>query len=166
MHPTIVGMGIVLLVALVIFPGSAFTLDTLQISVMNDGGADISLNYTLTFWEDIAVFFRVVDPAKEIQQSIEQSTGKTAQVEHANTRSAEFTVQEYATPLIAENTITQTTPRLDFTQADQYIKNQWWSFLVSQDLSPAISTIIFSDGYTRTFQDELEIPSITHILTR
>jgi hypothetical protein len=164
MRVMMVLMETLLLVSLVVLPASAFTLDNLHISVLNEGQAEITLNYTLSWLEDIAVFFKVVDPAEEIQKTIEQSTGKTSQIEQVTSRSAVFIVEEYVTIEMAEGRITQTTPRLDFTQADQYLKNQWWSILVSQDLSPTTSTVLFSDGFLQTYTEVLEIPAITHTL--
>jgi len=57
----------------------------------------ITINYTLSFFDDIAAWLKIVDPAKEIQNEIERSTRKTAVVLEASTDAAVFKVADYAT---------------------------------------------------------------------
>ena len=122
----------------------------------------ITINYTLSFFDDIAAWLKIVDPAKEIQNEIERSTRKTAVVLEASTDAAVFKVADYATLERSGNTSTLTTHRISFTETENYLKNQWFSFLISQDLSPAVTTVRFSDGYIETIKNTLEIPPLTH----
>lgn len=154
--------GILLAVLLIAPPATAFTNDKLDIQVDEMGSGMITINYTLSFFEDIAAWLNVINPANEIQKEIEKSTGKTAVVLTASSDAAVFKVADYATLQRSGDTLTQTTPRISFTEAENYLKNQWFSFLISQDLSPAVTTVRFSDGYIQTFDNVLEIPSITH----
>lgn len=154
--------GMLLIAMFITLPATAFTNDKLDIEVDQAGSGMITINYTLSFFEDIAAWLNIVNPAKEIQKEIERSTGKTAVVLAASTDAAVFKVVDYATTERSGNTIIQTTPRLSFTEAENYLKNQWFSFLIGQDLSPAITTVRFADGSTETFTNVLEIPSIKH----
>ena len=158
-------VGAMLLVSLVVLPCSAFTIDNLTISVMKDGNATITLNYTLSILEEIVAFFKVVNPEQEIHTAVESASGKSADVQSVSGNSMVFIVPGYATTTQAGGTTTQTTPMLNFTKTQDYLQSQWWSWLASQDLSPTVSTVTFSDGFTQQYDNVLVIPSIVHALS-
>ena len=51
-----------LVLAFVVAPAGAFSADELRILVDEDGGANITFNYTLSWIERIAVFFKIAEP--------------------------------------------------------------------------------------------------------
>ncbi|WP_054847456.1 hypothetical protein [Methanoculleus chikugoensis] len=65
-----------LLMAVIVAPaGGAFTTDNLLIAVDEDGSASITINYTLSWIETIAVFFKIADPAQELKSALEDALG-------------------------------------------------------------------------------------------
>ena len=60
---------------------------------------------------------------------------------------------------------TYTTPKLDFTRAEEILKNYpIISSILTIDLSPTVTTLTFPDGNVHTFSDKLVIPATTHVL--
>jgi hypothetical protein len=155
-------VGILLILAVLITPGTAFTSKNLDINVDAEGSALISLDYELNIFEDIAVWLNIANPADAIKTAIESNTGRPTEVYSVTGNSAVFRVTQFATTSHADGTITQTTPQISFVQAEEALKGQWFSFLISKDLSPAITTVRFPDGYTQTYTEQLVIPTLTH----
>ena len=155
-------LGTLLVLAVLIVPGTAFTSKSLDINVDTEGSALISLDYELNIFEDIAVWLNIVDPAESIKNAIESNTGRPTEVYSVTGRSAVFRVAQFATTSQTDGKITQTTPQISFAQAEEALKGQWFSFLISKDLSPATTTVRFPDGYTQTYTEQLVIPTLTH----
>jgi hypothetical protein len=153
---------LLVLLALLVAPGMAFTSKSLDIIVEPDDTATITLDYELNIFEDIAVWLNIADPAEEIRNAIESNTGRSTEVYSVSGRSAVFQVAQFATATRSEGTITQTTPQISFAQAEEALNGHWFSFLISKDLSPATTTVRFPDGYTQSYSEELVIPSLTH----
>jgi hypothetical protein len=165
MQRTFLPAVILVLLVLLVAPGGAFTSKNLDIAVGADDTAMISLDYELNIFENIAVWLNIANPAQEIRNAIESNTGRSAEVYSVSGSAAVFRVGQFATSARADGTVTQTTPRISFAQAEEALKGQWFSFLISKDLSPATTTVRFSEGYSESFTEQLVIPSITHTMT-
>ncbi|MDD1674757.1 MAG: hypothetical protein LUQ13_03845 [Methanomicrobiales archaeon] len=155
-------LGTLLVLAVLITPTSAFTSKSLDISVDAGGSALISLDYELNIFEDIAVWLNIANPADAIKNAIESNTDRPTEVYSVSGSSAVFRVTQFATTSHADGTITQTTPQISFVQAEEALKGQWFSFLISKDLSPTTTTVRFPDGYAQNYTEQLVIPSLTH----
>lgn len=143
---------------LVAVPATAMTSDTLDISIANDGRADIQFTYSLNWLEYISVYLRMVDPAQELKKALESNFQKPVQVISVDSGSVRLSVDSFATVTEKDGKITVRTPALSFTEGEHILKNYWFAPLVSIDLSPSVTTMRFPDGSVATFADVLEIP--------
>ncbi|KAF1078614.1 hypothetical protein [Methanogenium sp. MK-MG] len=146
-------------------PASAFTAESLSINVSENGDATVTFSYNLGWAEKIAVFLRIADPATELKGALESNSGKEVSVSEVTTNSASFLINGYAHVDTGDSEMTYTTPALSFTRASEILSDYWFAPLISVDLSPAETTVIFPDGYTEYFYDSIEIPKISHAIS-
>lgn len=146
-------------------PASAFTAESLSINVSENGDATVTFSYNLGWAEKVAVFFRVADPATELKNGLESNSGKEVAVSEVTADSASFLIQKYAHLSTGAGEVTYTTPTLSFVSAEEILSGYWFAPFISVDLSPAETTVTFSDGYVESFNDAIEIPTISHSIT-
>ena len=146
-------------------PASAFVAESLSIDVQESGDATVTFEYRLGLVEKFAVFLRIADPADELKNGLESNSGKEVTVSEVTSNSAAFLVREYAHKTIGDGEVTYTTPMLTFASAEKILLDYWFAPLISVDLSPAETTVLFPDGYTENFYDNIEIPGITHTMS-
>ena len=156
---------ILCLLALAAVPASAFTAESLSIDVQESGDATVTFEYRLGLVEKFAVFLRIADPAAELKNGLESNSGKEVTVSEVTSNSAAFLVREYAHKTTGDSEVTYTTPMLTFASAEKILLDYWFAPLISVDLSPAETTVLFPDGYTENFYDNIEIPGITHTMS-
>lgn len=158
-------IGVALLfVACLILPAGAFTADRLDIAVDESGGATITFDYTLTWMEDIAVFFQIANPADEFRKALESFTNQTVESVSMSDNSASFRVEHFAHVSTAGNETTYTTPAIDLHSAEKALESYWFAPLVQADFSPAVTTITFPDGSVETLEDVSEIPKVSRTI--
>lgn len=145
-------------------PASAFTADSLSIDVLESGDATVTFSYSLGWAEKFAVFFRIADPATELKNGLESNSGKNVTVREVTPDSASFLIKEYAHLSTGDGGVTYTTPMLSFADAEEMLSGYWFAPLITVDLSPAVTTVVFPDGYTENFYDAIEIPKISHTI--
>ncbi len=58
------------------------------------------------------------------------------------------------------------TPGLSFGQAEDVLKNYWFSGFVHPDFSPTTTVIRFPDGYSVEYHDVDLVPPVTHTLNK
>ena len=58
-----------------------------------------------------------------------------------------------------------TTPAFTFSRAQAAINKYWFASLISPHFTPQTTTIIFPDGFRANYQNQIDIPSITHQVT-
>jgi hypothetical protein len=150
------------LVALAVMPAQAFTMKSLSISLDPGGNADMDLQYELSFFEQSAVFFKIADPAGELQSAFNSGSAEPVTVTGATSSSAQIHVPSFADVITTGKETTMTTPAVSFERAQQVLNNYWFAPLVTPDFSPALTTITFPDGHKELFDDRLTIPSVTH----
>jgi hypothetical protein len=157
---------ILLLVGCNMPPATAFTADSLDMAVQPDGDTDVSFHYSLSWIEHIAVFLRIADPADELKNALEGHSNKTVEVTGVTSGSASFLVYEFTAVREFPESVTYTTPKINFTEAETILQEYWFAPLITTDLSPAVTTVTFPDGYTEQFEDRIEIPHVTHEIPR
>jgi hypothetical protein len=148
--------------ALVISPVLGFTADTLEVDVHEEGGAQVSFSYSLTWYERFAVFLQIADPAKEFGNAMEGITGQPVHVQEAGASSLVFSVDHFASVRNEDGSRVFVTPELRFPEADAVLHHYWFAPLVQADFSPAVTTVRFPDGSAEIWTDEETIPAITH----
>lgn len=143
-------------------PTAAFSADSLSIVIDETGGAIITFSYSLTWFEDVVVFLQIANPSQELKAALERYSGESVEVVGVTGRSASFTVKTYASIAEDNGVMVYTTPELHLEDANKLLQTYWFAPLVNVDVSPNVTTIVFSDGYTETFTDVVVLPSITH----
>ena len=151
-----------LILALMAAPAGAFSADNLVIVVEEDGSAEITFNYTLSWVETIAVFFKISDPERELKAALEDALGVPVTVTSAGSDTATFSVREFAKINGTDEGRAYSTPGLDFTGAQEIIDGYWFASLVETDLSPGLTVVRFPDGHEETFSDQSAIPALSH----
>ncbi|MDN7024316.1 hypothetical protein FGU65_05315 [Methanoculleus sp. FWC-SCC1] len=150
--------------ALICAPASAFTANALDISVNETGDAEVTFDYSLSWFEQIAVFFQIAQPDRELKNALESYSGKQVDVVGVETGSAVFAVRDFARIKETANGTVYTLPGLDFTAAEEKLKSYWFAPLVEADFSPAVTTIRFPDGHEEKVFNESAIPSASHTI--
>ncbi|BBL68393.1 hypothetical protein [Methanoculleus chikugoensis] len=151
-----------LLMAVIVAPAGAFTTDNLLIAVDEDGSASITINYTLSWIETIAVFFKIADPAQELKSALEDALGVPVTVTSAESDNVAFSVREFAEIDGTDRDRVYSTPGLDFAGAQEVIDSYWFASLVETDLSPGQTVVRFPDGHEETFSDQSALPPLSH----
>jgi hypothetical protein len=158
--------GLVIL-ACAVMPASAFTMNSLSITVAGNGDAQVDMAYTLSFVEQTAVFFRIADPAAQLKSAFDNGGSRPVTVTQATSSSAHVEIPSFASVTPADGKkSTVTTPSLSFERAQAVLNSYWFAPLVSPDFSPAVTTITFPDGYKAYYYDQISIPSVTHQLVK
>jgi len=140
-------------------PVSAFTIKTLDIYAQDNTDAIIKVNYDLNWIESTAVFAQVVDPGEELRNAIESNTGKTVDDVIVTNNHIEATIRDF----IYQEPAGTIVPSLSFDRAESVLKQFWFSPMLTIDLSPDITTIIFTDNQKVEYKNMLTIPETTHI---
>lgn len=151
-----------LILAFVAAPAGAFTADDLQIIVNEDGSADVTFNYTLSWIERIAVFFKIAQPEQELKSALEDASGSPVTVTSAESDVARFSIERFAKVRSIEGGNAYATPGLNFTGAQAVLDRYWFAPLVDADFSPGLTVVRFPDGHRETFENQFAIPALSH----
>ncbi|WP_321504191.1 hypothetical protein [uncultured Methanoregula sp.] len=155
-----------ILLAYAVMPASAFTMKSLSITIAGNGDADVDISYDLSFVEQTAVFFRLADPAAQLQSAFDDGGSRKVTVTRATSSSAHVMIPSFATVTPANSKQTwEATPPVSFEHARAVLNTYWFAPLVSPDFSPAVTTITFPDGYAVNYYDQISIPSVTHLMS-
>jgi hypothetical protein len=161
-YPAIVAL---LLLALIAVPGSAFTAKQLVITVQENGDADISFNYQLTWPENFA--YSIIPNREQFVQSALRSKFPSNEVDaiRVATDSTELTVKGFATVSTSggypESTVYKT-PAVSFMAAGDLLGNYpMIARFITPDFSPEVTIVKFPGGQQYTYNDASEIPAIT-----
>jgi hypothetical protein len=147
--------------ACAVMPAQAFEAKSLKITLEENGDAQIDMQYELTFAEQTAVFLRIADPAEELKKAFESNDGRPVSVIRATSSSATVIVPSFATIHEGNGKHTIVTPSVSFEKAQNVMNNYWFAPLVSPDFSPAITTVVFPDGFQAAFDNVLSIPPMS-----
>jgi len=150
------------ILAFAVLPAQAFTAKDLTVTVQQNGDAEFVLNYDLSWVEQAAVFFKIADPAGELKQGIENELNRPVTVVSARSSSADVIIPSFADVSQKDGKTSLTTPSFTFSHAQEAINKYWFASLISPDFTPKTTTIIFPDGYTASYQNLIDIPSVSH----
>ena len=154
-----------LVTALVLLcPAQAFTAKCLVIEVNDTSDAIITFDYELSWIEHVAVFVRIADPGTELRKALESNFHAPVQVLEAGSGRSQFYVVGFASERVRDGTVTLTTPALSFREAETVLKQYWFAPLINPDFSPEVTRIVFPDGYEQTFNNQDQIPGVSHSL--
>lgn len=159
-------IGLVLLAGLLAAPAAAFTMNSVDITIEQNGDADITAHYSLSWIERVVVYMRIAQPEKALEKALEQYTGRDVQVTSVDSGMTALTVDGFSAVTESPTSITYTTPMLDFSGAEAAIKGYWFARFVTVDASPETAVVGFPDGYQETFANTYVIPRITHAIVK
>ena len=154
-----------LIVALLAAPTSAVTMNLMDIQVEETGDAMVTIDYTLSFVEKIPVMLNLANPGEEIRKAIDENDpNNRVDLLSSDWESVVLQVTNYAKTYEGDipGTITQMTPKTDFSKAEETLNGYWFGPLIAIDLSPTVTQIGFADGYSEQFDNQLIILSVTH----
>lgn len=142
-------------------PAQAFTADSLDITIDKNGDATAVFRFTLEGLIENAIPQSVLEEQlmKGLSSGSEPPTLVSMDRSHATIIMKKF-ANRYDSP---QGTDYQTSS-MDFRKAEIALQNSAVSSVISADFSPATATLIFSDGYVRSFTDVESLPSITHTI--
>jgi hypothetical protein len=166
MKKFILPITLICLMTLVVMPAQAFTMHSLSIDVDPAGTAQVDLNYELTFFEQGAVFFKIADPASELQKAFDSGSSAKTTVISAGPSSARVLVPNFASVSTKDGVTIMTTPAVSFERAEKVLKNYWFAPLVAADFSPSVTMVTFPDGYQESFYNPGSIPSVKNAINR
>jgi len=155
----------ILILALIVVPGSAFTAKKLVIAVQENGDADINFDYQLTWSENIA--YSIIPGKEQIVQSALRTKFPSNEVDSIRvaTDSTALTVKGFAamsTSAGNPGSTTYKTPAVSFMMARDLLDNYpWIARFITPDFSPEVTVVEFPDGQQYTYPDASEIPAIT-----
>jgi hypothetical protein len=144
-----------------VMPAQAFVAKSLTITLAPDGDAQIDMQYELSFLEQSAVFLRIADPAAELKKAFDSNSDQPVTVTKATSSSATVIVPSFASVHPGKGKYTLVTPSVSFEKAQKVMSGYWFAPLVNPDFSPAVSTVVFADGYRATFNDVISLPPIS-----
>lgn len=150
------------ILAFSVVPAQAFTMKTLTITLAHNGNAEIDMQYDLTWFEQSAVFLKIADPAAELKSAFQVRSTEPVMVTKATSSSALIMVPSFATVTSDEGKTGMETPAVSFERAQQILNTYWFAPMITPDFSPTTTTLIFPDGYSRTWNDRISIPSVYH----
>lgn len=151
-----------LVMMLIAAPAGAFSAETLEISLNEDGSADITFEYALSWLERIGVFFRIAEPDQELKSALEGATGVPVTVTAAESDRAVFSAQKFAQVNSGEGAVIYSTPEIDLTGAQKILEGYWFAPLIRADFSPDLTVVRFPDGHEERFADQSTIPALSH----
>lgn len=143
-------------------PAGAMTAQDLTITVLENGDANIRFTYDLNWLEQVAVYTKIADPGKELKTAIENNFKATVDVIDTDNSHATILVHSFAAVKQTPDGTTYTTPELSFANAERVLKQYWFAPLITVDLSPAQTRVIFPDGYVQSYANQIGIPKISH----
>jgi hypothetical protein len=158
--PMIIGM--LLMAGILVLPASAFTINNLGVNIAENGDAEISIDYSLTWVERGVVFMRIAHPDQQLERVIESYSRKEVTVSGVSPAGTDLFVEKFVQVDDDPEGIVYTTPSMDFSIAEQQAKGYWFSRFVTVDATPDVTVITFPDGYQEKFYNVANIPSITH----
>ncbi|MBP2132487.1 hypothetical protein J2128_000408 [Methanomicrobium sp. W14] len=151
-----------LFLALCAYPASAFTISTLSIDVGENGDCTAVFDYSMNFIEYIGYYTHIANPAEEVKKEISSRTSQQVDVVDVSDKGAEFKIYSFADTKDNNGSVTYTVPSLNFSKAEEVLKDHWISKITSFDLSPEVTTITFPDGYIQEYDNEADIPQTVH----
>jgi len=160
----VLAITVILLLWSCTIPVQAFTAKNLDVAVQGSGDAIITFDYELSWFENIAVFMHIADPAVELKKALESNFNKPVDVLRADGGESQFAVEGFATVKEKDGVTTMKTPALSFVEAEKILNQYWFAPLISPDFSPEVTRVRFPDGYMEIFDNQISIPALIHTL--
>ncbi|MBN1433061.1 MAG: hypothetical protein JW931_09860 [Methanomicrobiaceae archaeon] len=153
-----------LIAAFLVSGASAITIESLDMQISENGDGSVTFVYSLSTLERFAVFMKITDPSAELKKVIDERTDREVEVQEVSAGRSSFFIPEFISPEIGPAGVTYSTPAIDFSKAEEILREYWFASLITIDLSPGTTTITFPDGYSEIYSDSIQIPSVTRTI--
>ena len=157
-------IGCLCVFAFAVMPAQAFTAKDLTITLSQNGDAQVHLQYDLSWPEQVAVFFKMADPANELKNGLQNELHKPVTVLKMTTSSADVIIPSFAYASQPGDSPALVTPSFTFARVQEAVSHYWFAKLISPNFTPQVTTIIFPDGYRVTYNNRITIPTVAHRL--
>jgi hypothetical protein len=157
-------IGCLCVFAFAVMPAQAFTSKDLTIRLSQNGDAQVHLQYELSWPEQVAVFFRIADPAGELKNGLESELNKPVTVLQVTSSSADVIIPAFAYASQPGDSPALVTPSFSFTHVQEAVNRYWFAKFISPNFTPQVTTIIFPDGFSATYYNKVTIPTVAHRL--
>lgn len=153
------GALIIIAVCILTVPVSAFTADSLSITINQNGDATAVFRFTLEGVIENAI------PQSMLEDQLQKglSTGsEPPTLVSMDKSSATILMKNFANVQTVPGGTQYQTSSMDFKKAQIALQNSGLSSVIAADFSPKIVTVTFPDGYMRTFSDVSSLPSVIY----
>jgi len=149
-------------IAVLLFcPASAFTANSLDITVDETGDAIAVFRFTLEGFLENAI------PQSILEEELLKGLGTSSEPPELITMdrsSATIRLKQFASLFDVPTGTEYRTVSMDFKKAEIALQQSAVNSVVSADFSPSVITVTFPDAYNRRFTDADVLPSLTHII--
>ena len=140
-------------------PVSAFTADSLAITVSKNGDATAVFRFTLQGIVENAIPQSVLED--QLTKGLSTSS-EPPELISMDRSSATLLMKGFAATSSVPTGTGYQTASMDFTKAEVALENSGLSSVITADFSPKSVTVTFPDNYTRSFSTVSSLPSLTH----
>lgn len=142
-----------------IMPVQAFTADSLDITIDKNGDATAVFRFTLEGLIENAIPQSMLE--EQLMKGLSSGSEPPTLVSMDRSR-ATIVLKKFANTYDNPQGTDFQTSSMDFRKAEIALKDSAVSSIITADFSPETATLIFPDGYVRTFTNIESLPSITH----
>lgn len=139
---------------------SAFTANSLDITIDNSGDATAVFAFTLEGVIENAIPQSVLE--EQLVNGLGGGSGST--LVSMDRSSATLLMKNFADVKDVAQGTEYMTGSMDFKKAEVALQNSAVSTVITADFSPARITVTFPDGYSRTFSNVDTLPGLTHTI--
>lgn len=155
-------LGCLCIFALAVMPAQAFTAKSLTVTLDASGNAQAEMQYDLSFAEQAAIFLHAANPATALQNALQNNLDRPVTVTKADGSSADVYISSFADVSQSGSSTTITSPAFSFAHAQEAVRNEWYAPLIGANFAPRTTFIVFPDGYTATYYNQISMPSVSH----
>jgi len=150
-----------LCIVLLVFPASAFTAQSLTITVEKNGNATAVFQYALEGFVENAIPESVLK--EELVKGLATSD-EPPEVTAFDKSGATLSMKKFARLSDTATGTEYVTASMNFSVAEEALKESSVSSLITADFTPRTTTVIFPDGYREVFTDSSLLPSLRHVV--
>jgi hypothetical protein len=157
-------IGCLCVFAFAVMPVQAFAAKDLTITLSQNGDAQVHMQYELSWPEQVAVLFRMADPAAELKKGLESELNKPVTVLSVTSSSADVVIPSFAYASQPGDSPSLVTPAFTFARVQEAVNRYWFAKYLSPNFTPEVTTIKFPDGFQATYHNRVMIPTVAHRL--
>ncbi len=145
----------------IVIPAQAFTADSLDISIAENGDAVATFRFTLEGILENSVPQSILE--EELKKGLTTSSDPP-ELKSMDRSSAVLLMKKFADTQDVPTGTEYRTTSMDFKKAEIALQNSALSSVVSADFSPEKILLVFPDSYQREFFNVDVLPAVSHIV--